>query len=118
MTMLQRNCFIADDFQDVENAIHELENQSIWVQHPGKPHFQSEFEGLCQQHRAIEVFGQSLPVLDLLAGRPASLAMNTEDHTSPWSLLAEIDTITGIFKSDTSLMNARNTLHVSLLGKL
>lgn len=44
--------------------------------------------------------------------------MNTEDRMSPWSLLAEIDRITGIFKSDTSLMTARNTLHVSLLGKL
>ena len=77
-----------------------------------------EFEGLCQQHRAVESLGHSLPVLDLLAGRPASLAMNLEDPTSPWALLAEIDRITGIFKPGTSLMIARNTLHVSVLGKL
>lgn len=44
--------------------------------------------------------------------------MNSEDAASPWALLAEIERISGIFKSDTSLMIGRNTLHVSLLGKL
>lgn len=66
----------------------------------------------------MEVAGHLVPGLDLLAGRPSSLAMNTEDAASPWALLAEIDRITGIFQPDTSLMNTRNTLHVSLLGKL
>lgn len=44
--------------------------------------------------------------------------MNLEDPASPWALLAHIDKITGIFNSDTSLIIVRNTLHVSLLGKL
>lgn len=62
--------------------------------------------------------GDSLHTLNLLAGRPATFSMNLEEVTSPWALLAHIDRITGIFNADNSLVTVRNTLHVSLLGKL
>jgi midasin len=56
--------------------------------------------------------------LELLAGRPASFSMAMEDITSPWILLAHIDKVTGISRNCNSLVVVRNTLHVSLLGKL
>lgn len=62
--------------------------------------------------------GDSLRTLNLLAGRPATFSMNLKDLTSPWALLAQIDRITGIFNAENSLLTVRNTLHVSLLGKL